>query len=87
MGDLMRIEDAVKAINSEWDVGIMADSADIMGNKYKTYYIIGQATDADYKAVADYMGFKYRCGYLYEKYILEDAIQRLESEGYVVEKI
>ena len=67
---MLTLEQVVKAINSEWDVGIVADSADIMGNKYKTYYIIGQATDADYKAVADYMGFKYGGGYLYEKYIL-----------------
>ena len=63
----MELIRAIKAINSGWDLGISGDSMDKSGNIYATYYVIGDATQSDYKAIAEYTGLL--CGFytLYKK--------------------
>lgn len=52
----MELLRAVKAINSQWDVGMSGMASDGCGHHYEIYYIKGGATIADYKAVAKYTG-------------------------------
>lgn len=60
---------AVKAINSEWEIGITADSSDGKGNFYRTYYIVGSPTKADVEAICNHCKMSYYKGYFYRRII------------------
>ena len=66
-----RLLNAVKAFNSEWDVGRIGDSSDGCGNFYHTYYIVGfsKPKRIDCLAIAKYCGMKYSNGFFYEKIV------------------
>lgn len=64
---MLNFRDAVKALNSEWEVGEVEYAMDKDGNKYERVYIIGNPTRIDCLAIAQYFGVKYSNGYFYFK--------------------
>lgn len=64
---MISLLNAVKAINSEWDVVELAMSSD--GKfRYRTFYIVSNGRYpklAECQAIADFVGYKYNKGYFY----------------------
>lgn len=64
---MLSFKQAVKALNSTWDIGEPVECMDYKGNRYEKNYIIGNPTLADCLVIANYMGLRYHKGYFYNK--------------------